>query len=506
MPEASHRPLEVQCAGIDSGTPPEPSIAVIFGAGGDLSRRELIPSLYQLFREHLLPDPFAVIGFSRRAWSDEEFRTRMREAFGPGPPDPAVWAAFARLLHFTSGDFADPASFDRLAQRIAEVRAEHGTPDNVFFHLAAQSEYFGPIVEQLAQCGLHRGDGWRRLVVEKPFGADRTSARELDRRLRAVFPEESIYRIDHFLGKETVQNMLVFRFANPSFEPIWNRNYIDHVQITVAEEIGIGTRAAFYEKAGVVRDMLQNHLLQLLCMTAMEPPVHYDGASLRDETLKVLRSMRPVDPDRDAVRGQYGPGAIRAEPVPGYRQEQGIGRDSPTPTYVGARVFLDNWRWEGVPFFLRTGKRMERKLTEICIQFKPTPHLMFPVDPARLQGNLLVFRLAPQEGIIQVFAAKRPGPDLTMCPVRMNFLYSTAFELEDAPRAYAWLLREVMQGDQTLFARADWIDQAWAIVDPIHERWESMPLTKDLIYPSGSWGPPAADRLIEGSGRAWRQI
>jgi glucose-6-phosphate 1-dehydrogenase len=278
------------------------------------------------------------------------------------------------------------------------------------------------------------------------------------------------------------------------------------VQITVAEEIGIGTRAAFYEKAGVVRDMLQNHLLQLLCMMAMEPPVHYDGASLRDETLKVLRSVRPVDSGRDAVRGQYGPGAIRADQVPGYRQEQGIGRDSPTPTFVAARVFLDNWRWEGVPFFLRTGKRMERKLTEICIQFKPTPHLMFPVDPARVQGNLLVFRLAPHEGIIHVFVAKRPGPELTMCPVRMNFLYSTAFELEDAPRAYAWLLREVMQGDQTLFARADWIDQAWAIVDPILERWESMALTKDLIYTSGSWGPPAADRLIEGSGRAWRQI
>jgi len=506
MSELSHDPLEVECAGIDSGTPPESSIAVIFGAGGDLSRRELIPSLYQLFRDNLLPDSFAVIGFSRRTWSDEEFRTRMREAFGPNPPDPAVWTAFARLLYFSPGEFADPASFCRLKNRIAQVRAEHGTPDNVFFHLAAQPEHFGPVVEHLAQCGLHRGDGWRRLVVEKPFGTNRNSARELDRCLRAVFPEESIYRIDHFLGKETVQNMLVFRFANPSFEPIWNRNYIDHVQITVAEEIGIRTRAAFYEKAGVVRDMLQNHLLQLLCMTAIEPPVHYDGASLRDETLKVLRSVRPVDPDRDVVRGQYGAGAIRDEPAPGYREEDGIGRDSPTPTYVAARVFLDNWRWEGVPFFLRTGKRMERKLTEICIQFKPTPHLMFPVDPARLHGNLLVFRLAPQEGIIQVFAAKRPGPELSMCPVRMNFLYSTAFGLEDAPRAYAWLLREVMQGDQTLFARADWIDQAWAIVDPIVERWESMPPANGSVYPAGSWGPPAADRLIEGNGRAWRQI
>jgi glucose-6-phosphate 1-dehydrogenase len=506
VPESSHHPIEVECAGIASGTPPEPSIAVIFGAGGDLSRRELIPSLYQLFRDKLLPDSFAVIGFSRRTWTDEEFRTRMLESFGPNPPDCAVWSGFARLLHFSPGEFADPASFERLKTRIAEVRAAHATPDNVFFHLAVPSEFFCPIVERLAHGGLHRGEGWRRLVVEKPFGTNRTSARELDRRLREVFPEESIYRIDHFLGKETVQNMLVFRFANPSFEPIWNRNYIDHVQITVAEEIGIGTRAAFYEKAGVVRDMLQNHLLQLLCLTAIEPPVHYDGASLRDETLKVLRSVRPVDPDRDVVRGQYGPGAIRGEPAPGYREEKGIGRDSATPTFAAARVFLDNWRWDGVPFFLRTGKRMERKLTEICIQFKPTPHLMFPVDPARLHANLLVFRLAPQEGIIQVFAAKRPGPELAMCPVRMNFLYSTAFDLVDAPRAYAWLLREVMQGDQTLFARADWIDQAWAIVDPIVERWESMPFTDGSIYPAGSWGPPSADRLIEGSGRSWRQI
>lgn len=495
--------IAVECTGIAKGAPPESCVAVIFGAGGDLARRELIPSLFQLFREHLLPAEFAVIGFSRSSWSDQEFRDHLLEIMAPSLPDEADWAAFARLLHFQPGDFTDADSYARLDGKLSEVRSEHGIADNVFFHLAAPPDYFCPIVEQLDRAGLSRGEGWRRLVVEKPFGTDRESARDLDRRLRRTFPEDAIYRIDHFLGKETVQNMLVFRFANPSFEPIWNRNYIDHVQITVAEEIGIGTRAGFYEKVGVVRDMLQNHLLQLLCLTAIEPPIRYDGASLRDETVKVLRSIQPIDLEKDAVTGQYGPGAIRGKTVPGYREEKGVAPDSTTPTFAAVRLFLNNWRWEGVPFFLRTGKRMEQKLTEICIQFKPTPHLMFPVNVASLQSNLLVFRLAPQEGIIQIFAAKRPGPELRMCSVRMNFLYSTAFELVDEPRAYAWLLRDVMQGDQTLFARADWIDHAWEIVDPIVEH-RSVPGLPG--YPAGSWGPGEADRLIREGGRTWRQI
>jgi glucose-6-phosphate 1-dehydrogenase len=495
--------LAVGCTGIATGPPPESSIAVIFGAGGDLARRELIPSFFQLYKEKLLPPAFAVIGFSRGDWSDEQYRQNMREAFGAQPPDQEAWSGFAPLLHFCPGDFGDPGAFTRLAEKIVVVRQEHAVEDNVFFHLAAPPEFFSPIVEQLEGCGLSRGKGWRRLVVEKPFGTDQASAAELDARLRRIFPEESIYRIDHFLGKETVQNMLVFRFANASFEPVWNRNYIDHVQITVAEEIGIGTRAGFYEKVGVVRDMLQNHLLQLLCLTAIEPPVNYDGAALRDETLKVLRSIRPVDIARDTVTGQYGPGTIHGQPVPGYREEPGVDPSSNTRTFVAIRLFLDNWRWQGVPFFLRTGKRMEQKLTEICIQFKPTPHLMFPVEAGGLQSNLLVFRLAPQEGIIQIFAAKRPGPELQMCPVRMNFLYSNAFELAEEPRAYAWLLRDVMQGDQTLFARADWIHDAWRITDPIVQgSSDGLP----PLYPAGSWGPAEADRLIEQSGRTWREI
>lgn len=495
--------LSVECTGIAPGAPPEACVAVLFGAGGDLARRELIPSLFQLFREDLLPEDFAVVGFSRGEWSDQEYRDRMLQALQPEPSDAEAWTVFSRRLYFTPGDFSDAGSYSRLGQKISAVRDEHGIADNVFFHLAAPPEFFSPIVEQLEQAGLSRGQGWRRLVVEKPFGTDRASARELNLRLTRIFPEDSIYRIDHFLGKETVQNMLVFRFANPSFEPIWNRNYIDHVQITVAEEIGIGTRAGFYEAVGVVRDMLQNHLLQLLCLAAIEPPVSYDGASLRDETVKVLRSIRPIDVVKDTVIGQYASGVIRDQPVAGYREEPGVASESNTSTFVAVRLFLDNWRWEGVPFFLRTGKRLEQKLTEICVQFKPTPHLMFPVDAARLHGNLLVFRLAPQEGIIQVFSAKRPGPELSMCPVRMNFLYSTAFALTDEPRAYAWLLRDVMQGDQTLFARADWIDQAWGVTDPIVE---GSAGGDPLAYPAGSWGPVDADRLIEESGRTWREI
>jgi glucose-6-phosphate 1-dehydrogenase len=497
--------LQVGCTGLESGTPPESCVAVVFGASGDLARRELIPSFFQLFQDDLLPEAFAVLGFSRSQWSDEEYRARMREAL-PTPVDDAAWSSFASMLHFVPGEFGDSQAYPRLRARLAELRAAHGIPDNAFFHLAAPPEYFCPIAEQLGRSGLHRGEGWRRIVVEKPFGTSRDTARELDRRLRQVFDEDAIYRIDHFLGKETVQNMLVFRFANPSFEPIWNRNYIDHVQITVAEEIGIGNRAGFYEGVGVERDMLQNHLLQLLCMAAIEPPVAYDSASLREETLKVLRSVRPLDPERDAVRGQYGPGAVKGNPVPGYRDEPGVEAGSTTSTFVATRMFLDNWRWDGVPFFLRTGKRLERKLTEICIQFKPTPHLMFPVDPARLQSNLLAFRLAPQEGIIHTFAAKRPGPELTMCPVQMNFLYANAFELNDAPRAYAWLLRDVMQGDLTLFARADWIDRAWAIVDPVIQLGAAGGVGGLHHYPAGSWGPVAAERLIGESGRTWRQI
>ncbi len=485
---------------------PDPCVAVIFGASGDLTRRELIPSLYELFREGLLPEPFAVVGFARQEVSDEEFRQAMRKAVGATGSAGGRWGDFARSLYYVTGNFNADAGDDytRLAQKIARVRDERGIPDNVFFHLATPAGFFGTIAERLAGCGLaHSEDGWRRLVIEKPFGENRASARELDRQLRSVFEEEQIYRIDHFLGKETVQNMLVFRFANPSFEPIWNWHFIDHVQITVAEDIGIGTRAGFYESTGVVRDMVQNHLLQLLGMVAIDPPLRFDGPSLRDETVKVLRAVQPPGPE-GWVRGQYDAGTVNGESVRAYRDEDHVDDASATATFAAVRLTIDNWRWAGVPFYLRTGKRLGRKLTEVTVHFKPTPHLMFPsAGREPTQCHILTFRLQPEEGILQTFVAKQPGPEIALTPVTSRFLYAETFGVKEPPRAYAWLLHDVIQGDQTLFARSDWIDQAWSIVDPIVSRWEETPPEDFPNYEAGSMGPDAAVKLIAGDGRTW---
>ena len=493
------------------GAPADPCVAVIFGATGDLARTELLPSLFELYCKKLLPERFAVIGFARRDWTTERYRDVTREAIEDACAwHPEAWDDFAARLRYVAGDATGPVEdgYAALREGIAAAAADGGIPDNVFFHLAMPPSTFGTIAERLRAAGLTASDaGWRRLVVEKPFGEDRDSALELDRQLRSTFREDQIYRIDHFLGKETVQNMLVFRFANPAFEPIWNRNYIDHVQITVAEEIGIGTRAAFYEKTGVVRDMVQNHLLQLLCMTAIEPPVNFDGASLRDETVKILEAVnrRPIDLERDAVRGQYGPSPAGAGDARGYREEEGVDAASNTPTFAAIKLGLDNWRWADVPFYLRTGKRMPRKLTEVAIQFKPTPHVMFPRSEGdAVPPNVLAFRLQPREGIVQRFIAKQPGPDVTLRDVTMNFRYADAFGVEEPPRAYAWLLLDVMQGDQTLFARADWISEAWRTVDPLVGRWENGPAGDFPNYAAGSWGPAGADALIARDGRSWR--
>ncbi len=500
------------CSGLGTGRPADPCVVVICGAGGDLTRRELIPALFELFQEKLLPEPCAVIGFSRSDWDDDAFRRQMRAALDAagGPVDQAQWEKFAARLGFVPGDFSAPAdgAYANLARRIAAERQRRSIPDRVLFHLATPPVVYEEIVRKLAASGLANGGaGWRRVVIEKPFGADEASAAHLDAAVRAVFPETCVYRIDHFLGKETVQNMLVVRFANPSFEPIWNRQYIDHVQITVAEDIGIGTRAAFYEQTGVVRDMVQNHLLQLVCMTAIEPPNRFDGASLRDETVKVLEAIAPP-PDAAAVGGQYGPGEVNGQRVAGYREEAGVTPGSRTRSFAALKLEIDNWRWAGVPFYLRTGKRLSRRLTEVVIQFKPTPHLMFPVDRGQMHSNVLLFRLQPDEGIVQTFAAKQPGPEVTVTPVTMSFSYANAFGIARAPRAYAWLLHDAMKGDQTLFARADWIDRAWRIVDPLIARWEaaSPPTPEFPNYPAGSWGPAAADELLRRDGREWRAI
>ncbi|HKI94718.1 MAG TPA: glucose-6-phosphate dehydrogenase [Gemmatimonadales bacterium] len=500
--------IETRTVGLSNRTAAEPCILVIFGASGDLTHRELIPALYELAHQELLPAPFAMVGFARSGWSDDDFRERMRDAVQRECTfDEKTWRAFSRQLFFVPGDFNAPADGDyaALQERIASVRADIGAPDNVMFHLATPPTFFPTIVDKLEASGLTKGEGWRRLVIEKPFGEDERTARALDQTLRSVFAEEQIYRIDHFLGKETVQNMLVFRFANPSFEPIWNRNFIDHVQITVAEDIGIGTRAGFYEKTGVVRDMMQNHLLSLLCMTAIEPPLRFNGPALRDETVKVLEAVEPLGPDR-AVRGQYAAGTVGDAPARGYREEDRVASDSVTPTFVAAKLTIDNWRWAGVPFYLRTGKRMPRKLTEVAIHFKATPHLMFPQEHRDGHSNMLTFRLQPEEGIVQTFAAKQPGPTLRIENVRSSFLYASAFGVTEPPRAYAWLLLDVMEGDQTLFARADWIDRAWQIVDPLIATWEADAPADFPNYTAGSWGPAAADALLQKDGREWTVI
>jgi len=499
--------IETGCRGLAPGRVPEPCTLVIFGASGDLTRRELMPALYELFSIGLLPDPFAVIGFARRPWTRDEFREEMHRAVAArANQNTDAWEAFSRGLFYVQGDFSQPESegYRRLYETISKpdgVRA----PGNVLFHLATPPEHYPTIVAGLKLAGLaETGSGWRRIVIEKPFGTDRESSCALHGQLLQTFREEQIYRIDHFLGKETVQNMLVFRFANPSFEPIWNRNYIDNVQISVAEDIGIEGRAAFYESTGVVRDMVQNHLLQLLCMVAMEPPVRFDARSLRNETVEVLRAIRPLNPEADAVRGQYGSGTIRGASVPGYRMEKGVAPSSNTPTFAALRVRVDNWRWAGVPFYLKTGKRLPRKLAEVSIEFKPTPHLMFPLEKDRpRQKNTLTFRLQPEEGILQRFVAKQPGPEICMQPVKATFFYADAFGIEKPPSAYEWLLLDGMRGEQTLFARGDWVEAAWSIVDPLIRHWETHPEGDFPNYAGGTDGPVAAASLLAEDGREW---
>ncbi|NIR49126.1 glucose-6-phosphate dehydrogenase [candidate division KSB1 bacterium] len=502
--------LEVGCQGARPGEPPDPCVVVIFGATGDLAHTELIPSLYALACQGLLPRSFAIVGSARREWDDDTFREKMKQAVKQelNSYTDEAWQTFASRLFYVQVDIQDEPSgaYRTLKEKIRETRDQFDIPDNVLFHFSTAPSLYGTIVEKLdAASLLKQDDGWRRVVIEKPFGQDEESARRLDRELRCVLDEEQVYRVDHYLGKETVQNMLVFRFANPGFEPIWNRNYIDHVQITAAENAGIGTRAGFYEQTGVVRDMVQNHLLQLLCMTAIEPPVCYDAESLRTETAQVLQAIRPVDVKNDAILGQYDKGEIEGEPVRGYRDEDGVEENSDTPTFVALKLNVDNWRWAGVPFYLRTGKRMNRKVSEVTIQFKPTPHLMFPTEQeGERMKNVLTFRLQPNEGIIYTFLAKQPGADIHLEPVRMNFQYDQAFEIDEPPSAYQWLLLDAMQGDQTLFPRSDWILKAWSIVDPIVKEWESEPWLDLPNYAAGSWGPTEADELLRRDGREWK--
>ncbi len=499
-------------AGLRMARTPEPCAIVVFGATGDLTARKLMPALYNLARERMLPTGFSVVGLARRGMTDDAFRASMKEAvakFSREPLQEEIWDSFARGLHYVGGDFADPAAYGKLGERLAKQDAAHGAGGNRLFYLATPPTAYAEIALRLGEAGLVRAadDGrWTRLVVEKPFGRDLDSARELNRCLGTVFREESIYRIDHYLGKETVQNILVFRFGNGIFEPIWNRRYIDNVQVSVAETVGVENRGAYYEEAGALRDMVQNHLLQVLSLVAMEPVASFRGDAVRDEKAKVFQAINAIeDAHRVTVRAQYAAGAILGEQVVGYRQEPGVSPQSNIETFVALKFTIENWRWAGVPFYLRVGKRLPKRATEVAITFKRAPLQLF----RQLGGdtpvpNLLVLRIQPDEGISLRFGAKVPGTRSDVRPVNMDFRYGTSFGVEP-PEAYERLLLDAMLGDATLFTRWDGVELAWELLTPVLEAWAegASPLR---FYEAGSWGPEAARTLIEQDGREWHRM
>jgi glucose-6-phosphate 1-dehydrogenase len=499
--------------GLRLGRTPDPAIMVVFGATGDLTRRKLMPALYNLALEHLLPPAFAVVGVARRAGGDDEFRADMRRAVDrhsrTGPVQADVWDAFAQGLFYVRADFGDIESYRALGVALERIEQERNTGGNRVFYLATPPELFPGIVERLGEVGLAQGEPagemWRRIVVEKPFGHDLQSARELNQQMHRVFRERQIYRIDHYLGKETVQNILVFRFANGIFEPVWNRQYVDHVQITVAEDIGLEGRGAYYDRAGALRDIVQNHLLQLVCLTAMEPPVNFEAEAVRDEKVKVLRAIRPIKGeavDRNVVRAQYSAGSIGGVEVPPYRQEEDVDSGSRTESFLAAKLLIDNWRWAGTPFYVRTGKRLPRRVTEIAVQFNRPPLQAFRQSGDDLEPNLLVMRIQPDEGISLKFQAKVPVPGYRLRPVNMEFNYGASF-LVATPEAYERLLQDVMLGDPTLFNRVDEVETAWSLLDGVLARWsaDDSPMPG---YEAGTWGPAAADELLARDRRRWR--
>ncbi len=487
-----------------SSTPAPPCAFVIFGGGGDLAQRKLVPALLNLRRDGLLDDGLLVIGVARTELDTASYRELLAEAVASEDPD--GWAWLDPRIHYRRGSFGDPELYTALAETLAE--AEEATRGNALFYLATPPSAFVGVVEALHGAGLARPpeSGWRRVVVEKPFGRDLELAGELDRRLLSVLREEQIYRIDHYLGKDTVQNLLVFRFANGIFEPIWNRRYVDHVQITVAEEIGVEHRGGYYEEAGALRDMVPNHLFQLLAITAMEPPISFAAEEVRNEKQKIFEAIPPLSPEdvlSRAVRGQYGSGEVEGRRVPGYREEGRVDPESTVETFAALELAVDNWRWAGVPFYLRTGKRLPRRRTEIVVQFKRAPFSLFRDSPVEhLPPNRLVLRIQPKEGIHLGFSAKVPAPVLRMGHVDMDFCYADHFGSPPAT-GYETLLLDAMQGDPTLFQRGDSVESAWRAVQPVLDVWGAMPTRGFPNYPAGSWGPRAADELLTRTGRHW---
>ena len=490
----------------------EPCAMIIFGATGDLTARKLVPALYNLLTAKLLNERFVVVGIGRRDYSDDAFRAQIAEALDKFATDNVEASSREWLLKrifYVSGNFDDPAMYAKLKTRLEQLDKEHQLAGNHFFYLATSPEYFCDITQQLGDSGLAKQDkGWRRVVYEKPFGTDLQSATELNTKIKSILTETQIYRIDHYLGKETVQNILVFRFGNGMFEPIWDRRYVDHVQITVAETVGVEQRGGYFEGAGTLRDMVPNHVMQLISLTAMEPPISFQANAVRDEQAKSIKAILPFNSEdvlTRTVRGQYGPGNMGGNQVPGYRSESGVAKDSKTETYVAMKLNIDNWRWAGVPFYIRTGKRMRTRHTEVAIQFKRPPQTLFrSTSIEHIHRNFLVLHIAPDEGISLNFSAKVPGPQMQMGSVDMHFDYTDYFGVK-GNTGYEVLLYDGMIGDQTLFQRADMVEAGWMVVDPVLDVWKALAARQFPNYAAGSWGPKEADDLLERDGRFWRQ-